>query len=269
MRGQIIGWSIGLMLWGLLIISFYDSIYEMGNQFETLLENYPVELMAFFGDLTLMTTPAGYLNVEYFSLITMVLGIFSIGAAVNLLVGDEERGVLDLVLAHPKSRSAIFWGRFLGLAAATILVLTVAWLSMAIRSANTKIGLNWLELLLPFLSLFAVLMLLSGVALLLSLLLPASKMAGMLSGVLIVGNFLLQGLAQFNDNLKKVLDFLPLKYYQGGFAAVEGLNYEWLLGLLAAALLLTVLAWLLFLRRDIRVGGEHSWSMPKLLSKKH
>jgi len=140
-------------------------------------------------------------------------------------------------------------------------------LSMAIRSANTKIGLNWLELLLPFLPLFAVLMLLSGVALLLSLLLPASKMAGMLSGVLIVGNFLLQGLAQFNDNLKKVLDFLPLKYYQGGFA-VEGLNYEWLLGLLAAALLMTALAWLLFLRRDIRVGGEHSWSMPKLFSKR-
>lgn len=204
LRGQIIGWSIGLALYGLMMISFYDDIYAMKNQYLTLIENYPSELLAFFGDLTLITTPAGYLDIYYFVYMTMVIGIFSIGAAVNLLAGDEERGVLDLVLAHPKSRSAIFWGRFLGLAAATILVLTVFWLSLAIPSANTKIGLNLLELLLPFLPLFAVLMLLSGVALLLSFLLPASKMAGMLSGVLIVGNFLLQGLAQFNDNLKKV-----------------------------------------------------------------
>jgi len=35
-----------------------------------------------------------------------------------------------------------------------------------------------------------------------------------------------------------------------------------LAGLLGATLLLTLLAWVLFQRRDIRVGGERSWTLP-------
>jgi len=37
------------------------------------------------------------------------------------------------------------------------------------------------------------------------------------------------------------------------------LNLRWLLGMLGAAILLTVLAAVLFQRREIRVGGEGSW----------
>jgi hypothetical protein len=32
---------------------------------------------------------------------------------------------------------------------------------------------------------------------------------------------------------------------------------------LAFGLLFSVLGWLLFQRRDIRVGGEHSWRLPR------
>jgi peptide/nickel transport system substrate-binding protein len=39
---------------------------------------------------------------------------------------------------------------------------------------------------------------------------------------------------------------------------------NWLAGLLTASLLLAAGAWLLFLRRDIRVSGERSWKLPGL-----
>ncbi|HHU30447.1 MAG TPA: hypothetical protein GXZ53_07175 [Firmicutes bacterium] len=42
--------------------------------------------------------------------------------------------------------------------------------------------------------------------------------------------------------------------------AVIELNTAWLADLLAAFLLLVFAAWLLFLNRDIRVGGEGSWN---------
>jgi len=83
----------------------------------------------------------------------------------------------------------------------------------------------------------------------------------MLSGALLVGNFLVLGLANLNPDLKSIVRYTPLYYYQGG-NAVGGLNWDWLGGLLGATAAFGLLAWGLFQRRDIRVGGERSWRLP-------
>ncbi|MCE5209717.1 MAG: hypothetical protein LLG42_15600 [Chloroflexi bacterium] len=90
------------------------------------------------------------------------------------------------------------------------------------------------------------------------MLLPSTKVASSLAGIILVANYLLTGLSNINPDLKNIYKLTPLNYYQGGMA-VGGLNWGWFLGLLVASLLLAVIAWQLFLRRDIRVGGERSW----------
>lgn len=85
----------------------------------------------------------------------------------------------------------------------------------------------------------------------------------MTTAALLVGNFLLDGLANANDDLKAVTEYMPLHFFQGGQAITE-INVNWLIGLLAAALAFSILAWLRFQRRDIRVGGEGGWSLPLL-----
>jgi len=262
MRGQMIGWSIGLALYVVLLVSFYDSIAGMAD-FQEFIQNYPQAMQAFFTGMTEINTPKGYLDTYYFSYMTLIIGILAISAGAGLLVSDEERGILDLVLAHPVSRTKLFWGRLLGLAAALAGILAVSWLSWLIPSGSTGMKLTWIEFLRPFLPLFAVLMLFSTLALLLSMLLPSGRMAGMISGALLVASFLLLGLANINADLKPVIKFTPLYYYQGG-GAVTGLKWEWLGGLVAVSALFALLAWLLFRRRDIRVGGERSWRLPSL-----
>ena len=92
------------------------------------------------------------------------------------------------------------------------------------------------------------------------MILPAARMAAMLAGALLAGNYLLLGLANIYDGLQAACKLTPLYYYQGGMAVIE-LNTAWLAGLLASFLLLVFAAWLLFLNRDIRVGGEGSWNL--------
>jgi ABC-2 type transport system permease protein len=266
MRGQIIGWSIGVALYGVMMALLYPTVTGI-EDLTQLYASFPEEMMAFFGDLMAINTPRGYLDTYFFAYMQLIIGILAIGGGAGLLVGDEERGILDLVLAHPVSRTALFWGRLLGLAVALLVVLLVGWLSWAIPAGSVGLELGWIELLLPFLPLFAVLMLFAALALLLSMLLPAGRSAGMLAGALLVGNFLLAGLSKISEDLEPVMDLTPLRYYQGG-QAVEGLNWGWLAGLFAAALLLSAGAWLLFRRRDIRVGGERSWQMPRLLPRR-
>jgi len=262
MRGQMIGWGIGLALYGLVMISFYDSIAGMEN-FQQFMEAYPEQMQAFFKSMAELNTPKGYLGTYYFSYMQLIIGILAISAGAGLLVSDEERGILDLVLAHPISRTALFWGRLLGLVAVLVLVLAVSWLSWVIPSGGTGLKLTWIEFLRPFLPLFALLLLFGTLALLLSMLLPSGRVAGMISGALLVADFLLVGLANSNQELKSIVKFTPLYYFQGG-DAVTGLNWGWLGGLLAVSVLFAVVAWLLFRRRDIRVGGERSWRLPSL-----
>jgi ABC-2 type transport system permease protein len=262
LRGQIIGWGLGLSLFSLMMAFFYNTVTEM-EDLMAMIENYPEEMMAFFSSMMEINTPMGYLDTYYFSLMTLILGVFVISACANLLAQDEERGILDLVLAHPVSRTALYWGRFLGLAAATAVVLLAGWLGWAIPSGSVGLDLTWLELLQPFLSLFAQLVLFGALALLLSLVLPAARIAGMVSGGLLVANFLVQGLANMNQDLEPLIKFTPLHYYQGG-RAVNGLEWGWLGGLMAIAIVFAGAGWVLFQRRDIRVGGERSWRLPRL-----
>ena len=260
LRGQIIGWAVGVALYGLMMAFFFPSIGQMEN-IDGYLSLFPKEMFAFFENLYAIGTPLGYLDVYFFAYMHLIIGIMAIGAGAGLLAGDEEKGILDLVLAHPVSRTGLFWGRLLGLAAALAMILVAGWLSWLLPAGYVGLGLNAWELLRPFLPLFAVLLFFASLALLLSMFLPAARIAGMLAGALMVGNYLLMGLANLNDKLRPLMKFTPLEYYQGGLA-VEGINGSWLAGLLLAALLFATGAWLLFLKRDIRVGGERGWQWP-------
>jgi ABC-2 type transport system permease protein len=262
LRGQTIGWSIGIGLYGMLMAMLFDSVSQIEGMQE-LLASYPDEFFAFFGDLMAITTPLGYLDIYFFNYMTVIIGIFAVGTAAGLLAGDEERGTLDLILAHPVSRSALFWGRALAYAVATMVVLGVGWLSWVIPSGSSGMGLTWIELLRPFGPLLAQLLLFGMLALLLSMVMPSSRSAGMVAGGLLVANYLLVGLANINEDLKAIVDWTPLHFYQGGYAA-DGLKWDWLGGLLAAAALLALLAWWRFGQRDIRVGGEGGWRLPSV-----
>lgn len=262
LRGQIIGWGIGLFLYGLMMAMFYDAVQNM-DQFMDLIQQYPEELVAFVGDLTAITSPPGYLHVYYFSYMSIIVGVFAAGAGAGLLVGDEEKGVLDLLMSYPVSRSRFYWGRFLGYTCATALILVIGYLGWLIPSSSSGMELSWIELLRPYLPLFAILMFFGSLATLLSMFLPSSRIAGLLSGALIVANFLVLGLANLNENVEPIIKYSPLYYYQGG-DAVRVLNVSWFVGLLGVAIIFAILAWWRFQQRDIRVGGERGWSIPRL-----
>ena len=48
LRGQIIGWSVGLALYTVLMAGIYEDIAQI--DMNAMLEYYPAEMMAFFGD---------------------------------------------------------------------------------------------------------------------------------------------------------------------------------------------------------------------------
>ena len=267
--GQILGWGIALALLGVYGVLFYDSLVkpEAQQQFEALISSYPPGLMAFFGDMSKMFTPSGYLDTLFFSYIPIVIGIFALMAGASLLAGDEEKGILDLVLAHPVSRTALFVGRLGAFTLATILILFITWLGFVLPIPKTSLDTTAWEVVLPFLSLLALLMFVGTLALVLSMILPSQQWAAMTSGLVLVASYFLTSLSRLSDKLKGIEKFFPMHYYQGGFA-LKDMNWGWFGILIGFSILFALLAWWLFERRDIRVSGEGGWRMSALMGRK-
>ncbi|HEX7976335.1 MAG TPA: ABC transporter permease subunit [Anaerolineales bacterium] len=261
--GQILGWGLSLALIGGYLITFYDTFNKQQNDLIDILKSYPPEMMAFFGNMNNIFTPGGFLDTEFFSYMPIILGVFALLACSTLLAGDEEKGILDLVLAYPVSRTALFLGRLAAFMVSLAGILSLAWVGFVLFVSRSPLKVSPAELTLPFLSLFALLMFFGMFALLLSMLLPSARLAATVSGLILVAAYFISSLARVDDNLKDIARFSPLNYYQGGMA-VKGLDWKWFSGMLGIALLFALLAWLRFARRDIRVGGEGGWRLPGL-----
>jgi ABC-2 type transport system permease protein len=240
---------------------FYDSMADQRDLLEQYMQSLPRELFAFLGGATEIFTPAGYLTLEFYSYMPLILGIFVILTASGLVAAEEENGQLDLVLAHPVSRRALFFGRLLAFLLATVATLALTWLGFVLIVGRTTLGLSPVELAAPLVSLFALLVFFGALALALSQLLPSRRLAAMVTGLVLVGSFFLTSLARLNESLERLAPLSPLNYFQTG-DAMNGLKLDWLAVLLGAALVFALIAWWRFERRDIRVAGEGSWALP-------
>jgi ABC-2 type transport system permease protein len=246
---QLLGWGFTLGLVTLYLTLLYKPMVAQQSQLASLMQDYGPNFTAFFGGSLDIISPAGYMDFAYFSYIPIVAGIFSLLVGSGLILADEERGTLDLVLAHPVSRTALFWGRFLAFTTVTAGILLLSWFGFLAGLSSTGWNVSALALLLPHLDLFV------------SMALPSRTLAASLTGGLLVASYFVTSMARINDKLASLNDFSPLKYYEGG-RALDFLNWGHLLALLGFTLLFTLLAWLLFERRDVRVSGTGGWKMP-------
>jgi ABC-2 type transport system permease protein len=258
---QIVGWGSSLLIVALYLMWLYKPMLEQQAQLKGLFDAYGKEMLSFFGGTVDIFSAGGYLSFGFFSYIPVAVGILALLLGSGLVVADEEKGTLDLILAHPITRTALFWGRLLALVAALAATLLLTWIGFALGQPLAGLDATIWQLLLPHVSLLAILILFGTLAACLSLVLPSRTAAASLTGALLVASYIVTSLASVNNKLEQINRFSPMKYYQGG-SAVNGLNWGFFLGTLGAALVFAVLAWLLFLRRDIRVSGEGNWRLP-------
>jgi len=261
-RGALIGWGIGLTALALMMGSIFDMMVSSGDLLTAYAEGLP-ELAELF-NFGSMNTPIGWLDVEYFSFVPLIIGLFAAGAGASLLASDEEGGTLDLILAHPVSRTTLFWGRFLTTTLVTVILLLISWASLLLTMTwSENFTIPALDLLLPFTSLFAILMFFMTLALFFSMLLPARRMASMLTAMLVVASFFITLLSGVVDQLEQAADFSPLTYLETTTAIEDGLNLTWFGVFIAIDLVLALISWQMFQRRDVRVGGEGTWRFLK------
>jgi ABC-2 type transport system permease protein len=144
-RRSLIWWALGVAVLVLLTVAFYPSIRD-DTAINEYVKDLPESLRGLFagGELDI-ASPAGYLNSQIYALMApLVFLVFAVGAGAGAVAGEEERGTLDFLLAHPLRRRDYAFHRFLALvalvAALSAVLLATTWLgSLAV---DLDIGLG-------------------------------------------------------------------------------------------------------------------------------
>lgn len=260
-RSQILGWGLSLALYGLLIVPMYDTFVGQGEQFQQMISSYPPEFLVFFGaTVNSMLTPAGFLGMYAFSMLPIIIGIFAVITGSGLILGDEERGRLDLIIAHPIGRSSFFFGRTLGILATALTIHLLGWLGFSMLLGGSSLVVSWGQMVVPFLSLLVQILFYVALSLMLSMLMPSRNLTAVVSGAIMVTSYFVSSLASINESMELLAKVMPYHYFQTVLSFQE-LNLGWLAALLGISAVMIVIGWLRFIRRDIRLSGEGSWRL--------
>ncbi|HSC49724.1 MAG TPA: ABC transporter permease subunit [Gaiellaceae bacterium] len=142
-RRALAGWCIGIVGYCILVASIYPSIKGFSG-FEQLVQQYPTALKSLFSIGGDITTGAGFLDTELFSLMLPLLVLtLAIGSGARTFAGEEETGRLELVLAYPLRRRNAVLAKAAALAAEVAAVCFAGFVALAALDGIVGLGLDF------------------------------------------------------------------------------------------------------------------------------
>lgn len=255
-RRALLGFGLGLGALAYVSTLFFPAVRDSMADLQKMLEALPQGFLAVFGvsgELDL-GSPTGYLQARLFDfLVPILLLVQAIGLGSAAIAGEEENGTLDLVLAHPISRSSVYWQKWLnmGLALAItgVCLLLATWLGSQQTQMNVGLGtLAGTVFLAVLLALFF-----GSLALAIGAWRGRRGLALAATGAIATLAYFANALLPLQASLKDWQVLSPFYHALGYGPLKEGLQAGHLLVLLALIAVVAVAGWQAFQKRDIAV----------------
>ncbi|HET7028732.1 MAG TPA: ABC transporter permease subunit [Candidatus Limnocylindrales bacterium] len=253
LRRSTLGWGIGLAALVGLTVAFWPAFRDSSGISQAI-DSLPSGLVEAFG-LEDFGTPAGFLRGNLYEFIVpLLLAIAAIAAANGLTAAEEDSGRLEIYLAQPVSRGALFLGRALAVAAwvavITILILAVQLASDSIVGLAIDTGLVVATVVL------CGLLALAHGALALAVAGWSARPALVLSiGVaVVVAGYLVAALFPLSDVLEPLQALSPWEWALGGDPLVNAAEPWRYVSLVVPTVALTIFGLVGFTRRDVRAA---------------
>lgn len=250
-RRALIAWCVGIAAYVALIAAIFPSV-ESSPDFDRLVESYPEALKALFGlQGGSITTGAGFLDVELFSLmLPLLVLVLAIGSGARTFAGEEDAGRLEVLLSYPVRRRDAVLAKGAAVAAEVVVACAVAGLAIAVLDPLVGLELSRTNLLTACLSVAALGILFGWSALALGAALPSRAAAiGVPAGVAAVSYLVggLHSLAAWLDPFRYVSPF----WLVGAAQLRNGADLAGVLAILVVAAVVLVAGAVLVERRDL------------------
>ncbi len=247
--------AVLLFLYVFWLASFYPSMKPMVASYDQMLQNPTIQ--AFFGDSATggITSFSGFMMLEVFSYMGLVIGAFFIFMVASFVAGEIEQKSCELLLSLPVSRVNIILSRFVTLLPFTAVVMLG--LLAAIYCGGTYIGedthIKWFAIAFLFMGVFTIAA--GSMALFISSIMSDGRRAALISLGILLAMFLVENIGSMVTSIDWARK-LSLFHYAKYATIVNTQTVDWAsLGIMVAVIIVFVgLSVVAFQRRDINVS---------------
>lgn len=252
-RKALIFWSIGIFFYGLLIISLFPTFGDAAGYAEVV-ENLPPIFEAFLGELASLSTPAGFLAAEHFSLMyPIMLTVLAVSLANGSIAKEEDAGTLELVLSRPVSRTSFVLQKVAAMYTILLVVGTANFLGIIAGPYVVEVELVTSNIWWASLGGVLVAGVFAGVVLFLSALTNSRGLTSAITVLLLIVSFFINSFALVVDWLEPFQKASVFYYYNVLDTLMNGVTLSNIVVLSIVCLVFVPLAVLAFRKRDIRV----------------
>jgi len=252
-RRSLIAWAVGIGLYVALIVVVWPSIRD-STQLSKAFTDYPDTLKELFGGNASFdfATSAGYLNAELFSLMyPLFLTVFAIAFGASTLAGEEERGLLDLVLSHPVRRDRLVTEKAVAMVVALAVLAVATGTTMLVVGAVVDLGASTSRVVAAVVGSALVALVAGAVALLVGAWRGHRAAAIGAAAVIFGAGYLVQVLSALVDAFDPLRWLSPMYLANGTMPIRTGWPWARYGVLVVVAVLLVAAARAVFTRRDI------------------
>lgn len=246
--------SVLLFLYIFWIATFYPQMETMGDIYSQIMENPTFK--AILGDeMFAMTTFSGFMGIEVFSYMGIVLGAYITFLTASFVAGEVEQKTSDLLLSLPVSRVNVIVSRFLALIplVALIMLAMLAAIYAGARYINMDVQIEWFALAMLFMGVFTLAV--GAASLFLSALMSDGKRAAFISIGVLLAMYLVENIGAMVTSIEWARQLTLFHYLKLNTIAVSHtVNWNNMAVLLAVTVVFLALAVIAFRHRDINVA---------------
>ena len=250
---QILYWGLGIGMFGATILAMLPNM-DMIEQYQRLFASLPPAVLAAFGmtDISQMATPEGFICFAYFSYMMMVISAYAIIAGLNGTAVEEDRGILDMLLSAPVSRTQLVIEKCLAYMLILSLIIIVSYSGFLVGSL-VSVPLDMGVLFAGSLNMLPGALTVFGFTVFAGALLRTRAMALAVAGGFVVVSYFIEfiGAAASNTAAAGLRVISYYSYYGGGSFATNGFQWGNMTLLVVAGVVLFFGGMFLFQRRDI------------------
>jgi ABC-2 type transport system permease protein len=253
-RFWLMWWSLGVLAADALLAVAYPTVRD-NSELDKTFAGLPPGVQAALGlQAGAITSPAGYLNSQYFAnLLPILLLVFGIGLAAWTIGGDEGAGTLELLLSNPIGRIRVAAERSGALVVEIAALTVVAGIGLVVLAPFTGLtkGLGPDRIVESAVATGLLALTFAAAAFALGAWTGSRSAAMSTAGGLAVALFMIEGLAAQVQALGPIREASPWHWLLGTDPIRHGLDWEtWVLPISVSAALI-VGGSLAFARRDL------------------
>ena len=197
----------------------------------------------------------GWLNVEYFSWIGLILGFYSAIAGAGLISKEMEKKTMEVLLAQPVRRTSILLGKFIAFIFYLTLLCSASYLILLL-SIQIFLGERpeYRPFFFIFVNTFVLDLFLAGAALVVSTLCSDQKKGILITIGLFVAFYIINVVLKLHPKLEAYSWITPFSYSDPSFVLTHhSLQLGNIFVLFAGTILLYAAAQIIFWKKDIRI----------------